>query len=101
MGEFTVENLIAAAASVLNPHTVGDRFFTDVGSALVSDCGNLYSGVCVDTYSGTGFCAEHAAVAAMVTAGEYRIAEGSPSRARGAGAARLGPTSQVVSKWGL
>jgi len=41
VGGFTVENLIAAAAFVLNPHTVGDRFFTDVGSALVSDCGNL------------------------------------------------------------
>jgi cytidine deaminase len=29
--------------------------------------------VCIDTGSGTGFCAEHAAIAAMVTAGEYRI----------------------------
>jgi cytidine deaminase len=30
--------------------------------------------VCIDTGCGTGFCAEHAAIAAMVTAGEYRIA---------------------------
>ena len=29
--------------------------------------------MCIDTGSGTGFCAEHAAVAAMVTAGEYLI----------------------------
>ena len=36
--------------------------------------GSVYSGVCIDTASGTGFCAEHAAIAAMVTAGEYRIA---------------------------
>nr|MDQ6936450.1 hypothetical protein [Actinomycetota bacterium] len=28
---------------------------------------------CIDTASGTGFCAEHAAIAAMVTAGEHRI----------------------------
>ena len=37
--------------------------------------GNRYSGVCIDTGSGTGFCAEHSAIAAMVTAGEYRIAK--------------------------
>jgi cytidine deaminase len=30
--------------------------------------------VCIDTGSGTGFCAEHGAIAAMVTAGEYRVA---------------------------
>jgi cytidine deaminase len=41
---------------------------------LVTDRGNSFSGVCIDTGSGTGFCAEHAAIAAMVTAGEYRIA---------------------------
>lgn len=41
---------------------------------LVTDRGNRYAGVCIDTGSGTGFCAEHSAIAAMVTAGEYRIA---------------------------
>jgi hypothetical protein len=46
----------------------------DVASTLVTDRGNRYSGVCIDTGSGTGFCAEHSAIAAMVTAGEYRIA---------------------------
>ena len=35
----------------------------------------MYSGVCIDTGSGTGFCAEHSAIAAMVTSGEYRIAK--------------------------
>jgi cytidine deaminase len=35
---------------------------------------NHYCGVCIDTGSGTGFCAEHAAIAAMVTAREYKIA---------------------------
>jgi cytidine deaminase len=69
------DELIAAAESVLHPHRVGDRLFGDVGSALVTDAGSLYSGVCIDTGSGTGFCAEHAAIAAMVTAREYRIAK--------------------------
>jgi cytidine deaminase len=67
-------DLIRAAEAVLNPHVSGDRLFGDVGCALVTDGGRQYVGVCIDTGSGTGFCAEHAAIAAMVTAGEYRIA---------------------------
>jgi cytidine deaminase len=52
---------------------IGDRLVGDVGCALVTDKGNVYLGVCIDTGSGTGFCAEHSAIAAMVTAGEFRI----------------------------
>lgn len=69
------KDLIAAAQGVLNPHAVGDRLFGDVASVLVSGTGQRFSGVCIDTGSGTGFCAEHSAIAAMVTAGEYRIAQ--------------------------
>jgi len=71
--EPTNEQLIYNAASVLNPKIVGDRLFGDVGCALITRDGNLYLGVCIDTASGTGFCAEHSAIAAMVTAGEYTI----------------------------
>jgi len=66
-------DLILAASETLNPHVVGDRLFGDVGSVLMTPSGSLYRGVCIDTGSGTGFCAEHSAIAAMVTAGEYRI----------------------------
>ena len=69
----TNEELISSAASVLNPRMVGDRLFGDVGCALTTRDGNLYLGVCINTASGTGFCAEHSAIAAMVTTGEYRI----------------------------
>ena len=31
------------------------------------------AGVCIDVSSGIGFCAEYAAVAAMITAGESEI----------------------------
>ncbi|MFE5841030.1 cytidine deaminase family protein [Streptomyces niveus] len=65
--------LIDTAQAVLHPHHVGDRLFGDVAATLVTDSGTLYSGVCIDTGCGTGFCAEHAAIAAMVTAREYRI----------------------------
>jgi len=67
------DELIASAAAALNPRAVGDRLFGDVGSTLVTAAGNRFSGVCIDTGSGTGFCAEHAAIAAMITAGEYQI----------------------------
>lgn len=70
----TSEELIRCAEAVVYPKRVGDRLFGDVGCALLTDKGNCYFGVCIDTGSGTGFCAEHAAIAAMVTAREYRIA---------------------------
>lgn len=65
--------LINEAALRLRPQVVGDRLFGDVASALVSAAGHHYYGVCIDTGSGTGFCAEHSAIASMVTAGEYQI----------------------------
>lgn len=66
-------DLVERAAALLNPHRVGDRLFGDVASVLVTPDGELFDGVCIDSSSGTGFCAEHAAIAAMVTAGSYRI----------------------------
>ena len=75
MNRVSNDELIASAAAVLNPRSVGGRLFGDVASTLVTAGGHRYSGVCIDTGSGTGFCAEHAAIAAMVTAGEYQIAK--------------------------
>ena len=69
------DDLIASAAALLNPHFAGDRLLGDVACTLVTAAGRRYSGVCIDTASGTGFCAEHAAIAAMVTAREYQIAK--------------------------
>ena len=69
----TSEELIKRAESLLKPHKVGDRLFGDVAAIIVTDTGNVYSGVCIDTGSGTGFCAEAAAIGSMVTAGEYKI----------------------------
>ena len=69
----TSQELIHHAVSVLNPILVGDRIFGDVGVALITRAGNVYTGVCIDT-CGWGLCAERSAMAAMVTAREYRIA---------------------------
>lgn len=70
----TNEELIQQARSVVKPRRVShDYGVGDVGCALVSGSGKVFLGVCVDTSCGMGFCAEHAAIAAMVTAGEERI----------------------------
>ncbi|MFP8941949.1 cytidine deaminase family protein [Streptomyces fenghuangensis] len=74
MTEVPNDELIASAEAMLHPHPVGGRLFGNVASTLVTETGRFHSGVCIDTGSGTGFCAEHAAIAAMVTAREYRIA---------------------------
>ena len=56
---------------MLHPRQVSSSLAAGGGSAaLVTDKGNVYRGVCIDTACSLGFCAEHAAVAAMLTAGE-------------------------------
>ena len=72
----SASDLITRAASLINPHRGPyARHFGSVGCCLVGSSDNIYEGVDIDTGAGTGFCAEHAAIAAIVTAGEYRIAE--------------------------
>lgn len=73
MTAITNDELIKQAAGLLRARKNGDYMAGDVGSALITDKGNVYPGVCIDTGSGMGFCAEHSAIAAMVTAGESRI----------------------------
>ena len=66
------QELIGAARQLLRPHLIGDRLVGNVAAVATTPTGT-YGGVCIDTACGTGFCAEHAAIAAMVTAGEYAI----------------------------
>jgi cytidine deaminase len=73
MNPITNDELIASAAAIVKPMHIGDHLVGDVGCALVTDSGHIYLGVCIDLPSGIGFCAEHSAIAAMVTAGEFRI----------------------------
>lgn len=77
----TANEMIQAARRYLQPRKPNDTT-GDVACALLSENGNLYYGVCIDVGSGIGFCAEHSAIAAMVTAGERRI-------------------SQIVAVWGV
>jgi cytidine deaminase len=66
--------LIEKAKSVVNPRRLSQTVEVgSVGSALLTTSGNVFVGVCIDAACGIGFCAEHAAIASMVSAGESRI----------------------------
>lgn len=68
------DELYLLAKSVLNPRRLSEVAEAGgVGAALLSEGGKVYTGVCIDTSSSMGFCAEHAAAAAMVTAGENQV----------------------------
>ncbi|WP_054522665.1 cytidine deaminase family protein [Thermanaerothrix daxensis] len=74
--DLTPAEMIAAAQRLCYPRALGfGHSAGSVACALLSAGGHLYYGVCIDVSSGIGFCAEHAAIAAMVTAGETAIAK--------------------------
>lgn len=68
------EELYTIAAATVNDRQISRNSWAgSVAAAILTDKGNVYTGVCIDTPCSMGFCAEHAAIAAMVTAGETRI----------------------------
>lgn len=70
----TFEELYEIAKDTLNPRKLSkDSYAGSVSAALLTEEGNVYKGVCIDTPCSMGFCAEHAAIASMITAGENRI----------------------------
>lgn len=72
----TKEELIKAATACLNPVEIPEsenHWTGDVAAALITDKGNVYTGVCMDPGSGLGFCAERTAIAQMLTNKEYKV----------------------------
>lgn len=66
--------LYEAARKVQNARTVSP--FIDAGgvaAAILTKQGNIYVGVCIDTASTLGMCAERNAIANMITNGESQI----------------------------
>ena len=49
------------------------RFMGYVGAALITEAGNVYTGVNLALLCGIGFCAESSAIADMVKSGETQI----------------------------
>lgn len=70
------EKLYLAARNVQNERTVSP--FIEAGgvaAAILTKKGNIYVGVCIDTASTLGMCAERNAIANMITNGESQISK--------------------------
>jgi cytidine deaminase len=67
--------LVATARALVRPMTLGrpDWDAATVAAAIRTPRGNIYTGVCIHVACGMGFCAEHAAAAEMIKAGETLI----------------------------
>jgi len=69
------QELIDIARPLVRNLTLGRSDFSaaTVAAAIRTPSGNVYTGVCIHLSCGLGFCAEHAAAAEMIKAGETRI----------------------------
>lgn len=69
--------LIAQAEKLVGEFSLSEPWLTagSVASALVTQAGNLYTGICLDLACGIGFCAEHTAVASMLQDRETVVAK--------------------------
>lgn len=68
------KNLYEAAKAVRNERRISD--YVDAGgvsAAILSASGRIYVGVCIDTCSTLGICAERNAIFNMITNGEQEI----------------------------
>ena len=65
-----------AAMAVLNDRKISDYVSAGcVAAAILSESGRIYTGVCVDTCSALGICAERNALFNMITNGEDRFSK--------------------------
>lgn len=72
--ELIWNNLYEAAKRVQNERKISD--YVDAGgvaAAVLSSSGKIYTGVCIDTCSTLGICAERNAIFNMITNGENII----------------------------
>ena len=68
------DRLYEAAAAVRKERRISDYVTCgEVSAAILSGAGKIYTGVCVDTCSTLGICAERNAIFRMLTDGEQKI----------------------------
>lgn len=68
------DEMYKAASAVLNERKLSDYVTCgEVAAAVLSKSGNIYTGVCIDTCSTLGICAERNAIFNMITNGESEI----------------------------
>lgn len=68
------KQLYNAAKQKLNPKVISPFVESGgVAAAVLTEKGNIYTGVCIDTACTLGMCAERNAIANMITNGESKI----------------------------
>ena len=68
--------LYQTAKEAQNPRRISDYITAgEVSAAILSASGKIYTGVCMDTCSTLGICAERNAIFNMITCGESQISK--------------------------
>jgi cytidine deaminase len=67
------KEMIEKATSLSHRKKDGEFEAGSVACVLLTDKNNIYTGVCIDTSSSMGFCAEHNAIGSMISNKEYKI----------------------------
>lgn len=68
------KEMYEAAKAVMNERRISEYVTCgEVSAAILSDSGKIYTGVCIDTCSTLGICAERNAIFNMITNGECVI----------------------------
>ncbi len=74
MSSISYKNIIEQAQAIARSTRLSeDCTAGEVGCVIITTSGKQYRGISISAACGIGFCAEHAAVAAMVTDCESRI----------------------------
>ena len=70
------KDMYDAAEAVLGARKISDYVTCgEVSAAVLSKSGKIYTGVCIDTCSTLGICAERNAIFNMITNGEQEISK--------------------------
>lgn len=72
--ELIWKELYEAAKAVVKERRISDYVTAgEVGAAILAKSGKIYTGVCIDTCSTLGICAERNAIFNMITNGDQEI----------------------------
>lgn len=64
------QKLYDLAMAVINPHEISEQMYVgSVVAAVLSKKGSIYTGICIDTSSSLGMCAERNAISTMLANG--------------------------------
>lgn len=89
--------MYAAAKAVLNERTISEYVTCgSVSAAILSKSGKIYTGVCIDTCSTLGICAERNAIFNMITNGEQEIDKVLCIMSDGSGGAPCGACRELM-----